>query len=156
MATPETLSMKTAIFIGVVVGVTWFLAKIIGFFGLPATASAIIIGAFAGMGYSIAYTVYEAFLKDGHELKQELKKIERQMRRDMQEVQRQQQMEAMRQRMAVQMQSQGVPQQTIYTPGVPVKQPVDSTTPPPQAAPPGPIQSVPIPGDPDYTMSPYG
>lgn len=127
---PPGNSMGTAIFIGVVVGITWFLSKIISFFGLPATVSAIIIGSFAGMGYSISYMTYESFMKDSWELKREMKNLERQMKRDMQETQRQQSMNMLRQRMQTQLHQQNLTQTGLGV--VPVPQPLTEQPPPSQ------------------------
>jgi hypothetical protein len=142
--------MGTAIFIGVVVGITWFLSKVISFFGLPASASAIIIGSFAGMGYSISYKVYEGAFRDNWELKREMKDLERQMKRDMQEAQRQQQVTMLRQRMQTQMNQQNLPQTTQLGATFLPSETQPASQPP--AGPNGNAPTFPIQGE-DYTIS---
>lgn len=152
---PPGNSMGTAIFIGVVVGITWFLSKVISFFGLPATVSAIIIGSFAGMGYSISYMVFESFMKDSWELKREMKGVERQMKRDMHETQRQQSMNLLRQRLQTQMDQHQLTQLGV----APVPRPLTEQPPPP--TPPGmtgvdvppAVPAYPLSGDADFSVS---
>jgi len=142
---------STAVILGLIVGFTWWLCnKITSPLG-PITSS-FIVGSFAGMLYALADTIFDSMIREWWEFRRQMKEIEKGVKRQTREQQREHQRRMLEERMQQQLSAQTM--LSGYGPATVLPQSPQTPERVTQMARTN-LPTLPIPGDPDYSISPH-